>query len=690
MVTGCRTKPPATPQAEAPEGAESVELAGRPRIHSFGSSAILKFTPGEPLPITIEGQDFDANDVDISVSVETVRPLQHPRDFRVLYPGSPDGTTNLARSSQAILLITADGTSKLKSQDPFRVRMVVANKAAERAVLAHNETRGLLEQSIQLPSEAGWEERLAKRKLTAADLKVLGNRAALEGISSNRYLAAYAAMESLGAATDWASSFSAGYNSGLLVRKHPAAPSRVVKNSMVASGSRSFVLYSSDDYRSRFLAHEVEPQNITAMPLPKNECRRLFGSFVDANYYAVRLTIRNPSAEKDLLISLGLIKAYGRALVVPPDTTAGPAFTIPIEVAPQSQQQVYTMVQNGKSFKAREWIFRTLEFAGAMAAGFGGAFGASHDYLQAVSLATGAAIPGLKTLWPDQVPFHLLNIVNFAMPDLVKVPKNGSLDGKYLFFSKGQLQAVLQDPQMLGASDWLLKLKPSSAFGAQVVYLSFDTLDIPFENATSNPEEEVATRIATLKSKANAVLTSYQQLREGWLAGESGSIGELLRSNYVTLASAVTNAAHMLEKLDEKDINRVAALPDLEDAVKRLAVLDPAWITRELVDSTSLGSLPLTSALQKLGEIETSLLAGRPAALYRDSVGQLGKGIEAADEWVAYLNILARAFASPSLDASVRDHLQAGPGTGDDTAKAFTDAMTQLRKALAGLPVQPK
>ena len=70
--------------------------------------------------------------------------------------------------------------------------------------------------------------------------------------------------------------------------------------------------------------------------------------------------------DQDQLVSLGMIKAYGRALVITAKDV-GPPYTKSIEVAPQSQQQIYAMVLNNKTDLTREWIFRSLDFVGALA-----------------------------------------------------------------------------------------------------------------------------------------------------------------------------------------------------------------------------------------------------------------------------------------------------------------------------------
>ena len=217
----------------------------------------------------------------------------------------------------------------------------------------------------------------------------------------------------------------------------------------------------------------------------------MFGGFVNRNFWAVRLTIHNPT-DKDQFVSLGAIKAYGRALVTTDSTNSGPSFTIPIELSPQSEQQLYTMVQSTKGTFAdadsvRDWVFGGLDLAGALAAAYGTGFGASSDYVKAVALATGAGIPALGKLWEDKRPFHLLCINNFAMPDVVKIPNGGgSVDEKYVFFSKGKLQGILQDPYLkeLKKNKWNHKTKLEN-FSAWPVSVAFDSLQIPFETAYS-------------------------------------------------------------------------------------------------------------------------------------------------------------------------------------------------------------
>lgn len=540
FLTGCHTTPPQrkqesgqnSPQAtptnnafvtnyvsvtKAPPPTPTNPPTGRPRVHSIGdSSPCVVFNAGNELIIPIRGQDLMDDASDVSIDVQTSVPLIPGVDYYL------DTTNSEVTPSLIFLRFTSHATSNFSSKDRLSVNINISEKPINDGSLQSVYEMAEF-QRLVLARKFTLEEmtNLMAGNVDAKTARMLGYKAVLANWSDAQ----------IAALTNWFNMNNPASQSGVghgpnAVAAGPQPSSSVTQNLMdaitearvfkntgvievqrapraalLASISRTFILYNSQDYRTKVLAGQIELQNISAYPLNFNESKKLFGDLVAINFFAVRLTLHNPT-DQDQFVSLGTVTAYGRALVKTDTTNSGPVFTVPINMTPQSEQQIYTMVQSAKGQiwpwnsehdgdSVRDWFFGGLDFAGALAAAYGTSFGASEDYVKAVALATGAAFPALGKLWEDQRPFHLLNINNFSMPDVVKIPKGGgSMDGKYIFFSKGPLQGLLQDPNMQDVftdSDWdKFKKKPgelAKRFSAPPVSLAFDSLQIPYENS---------------------------------------------------------------------------------------------------------------------------------------------------------------------------------------------------------------
>lgn len=638
---------------------------------------MLQFEPGSPLEIPVEGQDLLDPHSDISVSLQSVSGLIAGDDYEVI------------RSEQSRIRIRVNGaaTKRLNSKDPMLVSVTVTRRTgapgAAKAKLA------LADLTSSVFDIERMKRQIATGHLDTATASTLGEMAALAG-SDRSYVAGLRALmadASKSAQTnsntnaitlDLSGAFDRGYTTANALKLTPSAFVNEPQGTLLASEARTFVLFTPQDYRTLVLARQIEIQNITAFPLPEKEAVKLFGKFVGQNFYALRLTLTNPS-DKDQIVSLGMIKAYGRALVAT-DASVGPPFTKPIDVAPQSQQQVYTMVQNGKSDLPREWIFRSLDLAGALATAIGPAFGASQDYIKAVAIATGTGLPGLKTLWVDKVPFHLQNIVNFAMPDLVKVPKGGSVDGKYLFFSKDRLQGVLQDP-LLRYKEKHLKPGKAFDFSASVVSLSFDTLQIPFENITSSAEGALADKVADLKSRAGMTANLYTVIRSEWSA-TGGSIGGLTAPDFNKLQGALTSAITSADAL-KSYTNQTELKTNLRAWQTNTALLKPGNLAGQLFDSPTIGSLALSACISSLVQVEQGMLQSKPASLYEGTVKGVEKTVQAAEARLAFVQAVAETIAQKSL-WSVLEEVKA-----DAKPDSLNQVVDQLSKALAVLPKVP-
>ena len=511
---------------------EGQAVEGRPVIHNIGTRAILAFEPDQDLEIPIEGQDLISPHFCITPIVQSLTSLKEGTDYQLVK----------VSSSMAKIVIKGTATHLFAAKDPITVVLTIS---MESETDAERQARKQLTDLFIPTLTAEQRMQITNGTIDVNTARSLGSIANLARASNEELYSLKRLIQRSKSAQ--ADELMEAFRDAVLAPGEQT-PIGVVKpkDVQLAADSRTFILYTKEAYRTDILAHQLEVQNITAFPLPQKEAAQLFGDFAADNYYAIRLTLTNPT-DKDQLVSLGMIKAYGRALVTPPEDVGKP-FTKSIDVAPQSQQQVYAMILDNKPYRKREWIFRTLDLVGALASAAGPAYKASADFTRATALYAGTALPGAKTLWPDPVVFYLANVMNFAMPDLVKVPKGGSIDGKYLFFSKGQLQAVLQDPTLSYAKAKLNKINKDTKldFSAPVVFLSFDTLQVPFENTTigaapAAPSQVKAAAVGTTVKLSWAGVTgaaSYTVLKSSTKGGPYATVQELIPSTQSTCEDA--------------------------------------------------------------------------------------------------------------------------------------------------------
>lgn len=341
--------------------------------------------------------------------------------------------------------------------------------------------------------------------------------------------------------------------------------------------SRHFTVYKTDDYVNKFLKNRVKPHNLNAFPLPKEEAEALFGPVIAENFYAVRLSIRNDESD-DKLISTGMIVASGRILVDPEDK--GVPFTIPIEIAPHSMEQVYTILDDEEVRQRRPRVFRGLEFIGALATAVNAAFGTSADLTEGIGLFTGALIPGSKKLWPDRHPRYERNVVSFAMQDLMKVPKGSVINHKYIFFSKNKIEAILNDPSLFGWSTnwfrswnkWLsaaLSKQPTLP-DAAIISVAFDNLDVPFEQVFAVEEKTFLENIADAQLNLKALLEQMDNIRDSWNPIKPDRLlTKMTGTDLNTATSAIQKAIDGLEKARTSDKSTLAEFVGRKKAAEK-------------------------------------------------------------------------------------------------------------------------
>jgi len=531
-----------TPSAKGPPNGSNppanepppMTPAGRPRVQSIGdASPIQQFERGHELSIPIRGQDLKSQDSEIAVDVQPAALLVPGVDYFL------DCTSKATTESLIFLKFSSWATTNFHTGQRFRVSINISKRPLDNGAVRNAHDMADLMRDVLLPDfTAEQKSNIQSGKIDANLARLLGRKAQAAYPNSTQLNAIANLLKELqqppaeqGASEGNPSGQDRGnpgaFNEGisqaqaLVVAPSPikAAPQAEIQ----ASIARTFVLYTSDDYERKVESGLIGIENLAVYPLNETEAKKMFGGFVARNFYVIRLTIHNPTTN-DQIVGLGAIKAYGAAMVKTDPTNSGPYFTVPIELVPQSEQQIYTLVQNTKSGLSdadsiRDWVFGGLDLIGVMASAYGTAFGASSDYVKAVALTTGTGFPALGKLWEDKRPFHLMNINNFAMADVVKIPKGGgSLDEKYIFFSKGRILGVIQDPYITGIRDWEKYAKPRQEwkrFGVKPISVAFESLQIPFET-TYLPAENLVSN--TPPKPRTAPQLTVDLTNEMWVA----------------------------------------------------------------------------------------------------------------------------------------------------------------------------
>lgn len=293
---------------------------------------------------------------------------------------------------------------------------------------------------------------------------------------------------------------------------------------VVSYATRIITFYSDRDYKDKVLGTRVPSHDIEAFPLPDEEVEKIYGSLVSDNFYVVDLSIRNRTSVAKL-VNTGMVIASGRAIVV--KNTEGDVkdkdrveYTVPVSVVPRSATLMYTVLDDETLEQPRSKFFRGLELVGTLASAVTTPYGGIVAN-QALNIFSGVFVPALNKALPDHWPGYKRNIVNNAMPDLLKIPANSVAGHKHLFFSKNKIDTLISDPTMydlryLGSFDTYrtmeippavegaslialpiagavdlrrLRLKPQSGGPlAKVISLQFDNMDIPFEEVVENAE----------------------------------------------------------------------------------------------------------------------------------------------------------------------------------------------------------
>lgn len=485
---------------------------------------------------------------------------------------------------------------------------------------------------------------------------------------------------------------------------------RVIRPPILSSATREFVFYSVEDYRNKVVSTRVPIHDISAYPLPADETAKLFGSLVADLYFVVRLSIRNTDSE-DRLVSTGMIKATGRALVnhapEPDAERTLPTYSVPVEIVPQSREHVYTIVANGRKDETRDIVFRSLEFTGALASAYVSAFDVAADVAKALTIGTGIAIPQAQKLWPDQVPEHLSNIVNYTMPDLIKVPKKSVIGHRYLFFSKGDLQGVVSDPEY---AKRLLEAPDSD--GPKVVYLAFDALDIPYEviapggaadpdalvearppgaqdeaPLATNAAPNTADRRVALLETVDLLADRSRALFAAWAPDGEGEPGWTL--DFETWLET----RDALRALDASNVRPgaarlpygpyAAAIETLIDDWRALAeALDPEAMRVRLAPEG-----PLAAIRDRLVGLEAAIAPRGLDVAGANALDGIAAQLDALDAEYVLLAAIAEDFAATDRAVELRDLVDANVDGLAEQVGALTSALELLLVGRAGTPL---
>ena len=327
--------------------------------------------------------------------------------------------------------------------------------------------------------------------------------------------------------------------------------SRDKSDSGASRAHRIFTFYEVEDYRTQVLATHLGNHDIEAFPLPATEARYLFGKLIAENFFVVRLSMRN-SFEKDILVNSGLIRATGRAIVeMDKPTQRDPSFTIPVQVSPQSPTQIYAFLEWGEIYKGwRPWTFRSLEFIGALGTATAISFGAPADLQTGISLFTGVAMPEGRKLWPDGWPGYKRNLVNFAVPELTKVPHRTTTPSKFIFFSKRELELLMADSNLF--TD--VSTGKKREIKTHIISIAFDNLHIPFETVIAPSMVDLSLRLAELQQANSLQIELLTSLKD--TAQKAGRALEAIDVNKLTQVDQSLSAIKTnLDKIKEGDLN---------------------------------------------------------------------------------------------------------------------------------------
>ncbi|MCP5518959.1 MAG: hypothetical protein H7A45_17080 [Verrucomicrobiales bacterium] len=473
----------------------------------------------------------------------------------------------------------------------------------------------------------------------------------------------------------------------------------------VSTASRTFTFYEFEDFRQDYHGKRVLPADIMAFPEPEEGVEKLFGKSISRRYFVVRLSVRN-TEDEDRLIATGMIRARGRAMVEsmagrkrnsPSPRGDAERFTVPVEVAPHSVQQVYAALTDKSAWSTRAVVFRSLELAGTVASAYALTFGSSETVKDAIQLATGVGIPAFSKFWTDQLPGYQRNIVNFGMPELVKVPRGGVSSHKFLFFPKEAIEGMIIDHNSYGSLEGPWKPEAFRQPFTAVAYLTFDNLEIPFENVFEAGSDTERQALLALRADLTGEVSARTQIRENWVAGRPGSRFEITPLTIERIQGAGANDPGTVVKASlarwtafdpHGDAQRSTLRTTLTNALATVEAIRLALTPANVrADGPLLGGLPaLELARGDLEDMSSAMMAGKPLGPYRPRFEEIEGQTRTAEQVLAFYRKAAALLADGDLLARIPAATPAAGGSLDvNKADSLAEDLRARLAELAGL-----
>lgn len=170
--------------------------------------------------------------------------------------------------------------------------------------------------------------------------------------------------------------------------------------------------------------------SVQAVMLPYSINRELFSKHIADNYVVVVVNIGNRSHHSALVMQ-GLYLDYSNWALsgsVPrvaeaDETSSG---TLPGQVSSVEYRIVRGELEERDPKTVRNWILRSLQFAGSVAGSTTFVYGAISNIPKYVSMANGVGIPGFEKLWPDALISKLNRISDFGYRVNRLIPRESS------------------------------------------------------------------------------------------------------------------------------------------------------------------------------------------------------------------------------------------------------------------------
>ena len=165
--------------------------------------------------------------------------------------------------------------------------------------------------------------------------------------------------------------------------------------------------------------------SVQAVMLPYAINRELFSKHIADNYAVVVVNVGNHSHDAALVMQ-GLYLDYSKWALSGSAGRSGSLGTLPGQVSSVEYRIVRGELEERDAKSVRNWIVRTLEFAGSVAGGTTFAYGALSSIPKYISMANGVGIPGFQKLWPDPLITRLNRISDFGYRVNRVVPRESS------------------------------------------------------------------------------------------------------------------------------------------------------------------------------------------------------------------------------------------------------------------------